>query len=356
MDTFHDYPNIYCILVGAPNSGKTAAMSKMIPLVVKSGAFTIGPKLATKQGLIDELGKNPFCYENFLDKNMNLVDFHYMGLYWPEIANAFPEYNAEIGGLLTELWDCPDLLDEGLRTVKTTPVNFPGSSLLIGAAIAKLYSTIPPNEWDSGFMARVILIHSKTRPPSRNRFANRPSDEVLEGEIVEWLKMIKELKGEMVWELEAQDLYNEWADTNPSPPTHNLLVHYVDRRPRHLAKLIMIAALSNLRTEVVAEDFEVALSWMQLAEENMDTIFENMVSHSDGRMLENIGYIVGKFVGDRGRAMKDEELTVSMSKAVPHAQIKSLKQVAEDAGYIQRVAGTSGSSAEFMPGVKYKSL
>lgn len=356
MDTMRDHPNMYIILVGQPNAGKTVAMSKMIPLVVKAGAFAIGPKIATKQGLIDELGKNPQCYEAVLMPDMSLIDFYYMGLYWPEIANAFPEYNNDLGGLLTELWDCPDLLDEGLRTVKTKPLSFPGASMLVGAAIAKLYSTIPPSEWDSGFMARVVLIHSKDKPPSRNRFLKRPSDEMLEGEIVEWLKKLKELKGEMKWSLEAQDLYNEWADLNPFPPTHNLLTHYTERRPRHLSKLIMIAALNDLRMDVTGEDVYTALGWMALAESNMNSIFENMVSHEDGRMLENIGYIVGRHYATTKEAMSDETLTIHMAKAVPHIKIKSLKTVAEMAGYIKRVGGTTGSEAEYMPGDKYRKL
>lgn len=355
IDTFRDYPNMFIFLIGEPNTGKTAAMSKMSPLVIKANyPFWLGPKIASKQGMIDELNK-PECSKTVLDKNMDIVDGRYMALYWPEIANAMPENNPAITGLLTDLWDCPDVIDEGLRVAKGKRVEMPGGSLLVGAAIDKLNRVFPPNTWGDGFMSRAIMVHSTDLPPSRNRFKEVPINAVLEGEIIELFKKLGGMVGRMQWSLRAQDLYNDWADANPDPPGHRFLQHYVSRRPRHLCKFMMVSALNELRMEVDAEDFENATAWMRLFESNMGDIFINMIKHDDAYILDEIGQRVADLYYSNGRQeVSMTEIATLLSNIGSHLHIKSLLEVAEQTGRIKRVAGATGSNAEYTPGDRFR--
>lgn len=346
MDAGLTYPNMFVFLVGPPDIGKTVSMKPIIEFLIKSGACIIGPNDITKQGLLDSLYNSGG--RNVLIDN-ELMDFHYLSLHITEIANFMSKYDQSLAGLLTELWDCPPFNDEAKRHKLGKMIPFPGLSLLVAAASGSLGSTIPNEAWDSGFMARVVMVYADQRVKSPNPFRISQVNLALETQIVERFKTLKEFKGEMKWTEPAQDAYIQFEEKLPSPPTHSRLTHYNARRPRHLCKLMMIAALSEERMMVTDADFDTAIRWLFHTESTMSNIFLNMTNSEDGKLLEEIAHQVRVLYKENGGAVQHYQMYRLMTKIVPHNRVESFLEAAVNGAYINRIAGTSGDNAEYTP-------
>lgn len=349
------YPNMFVFLVGPPDIGKTVSMAPIIDLLINSGACLIGPNDITKQGLLDSLyntGGRTVLIDN------NVMDYHFLSLHITEIANFMSKYDPGLAGLCTELWDCPPFNDEAKRHKLGKVIPYPGITLLMAAATGSLGSTIPNEAWDSGFMARVVLVYAdqKVKPPSL--FDVPVTNEDLKAKIIGRFKLLGEFKGPMTWTGPAKEGLEWFAQNLPNAPTHSRLLHYNARRHRHLCKLMMISSLSEERMMVTDVDFHTAMEWLKVTEANMNNVFINMVNHEDGKALDEIAHQVRvlynrKNVGVPERekeGVKVDELKRILSRNVHHRFITSFLDTAVDAGYISRVAGTSGETAEYTPG------
>lgn len=345
MDAGLTYANMFVFIVGPPDIGKTVSMKPIMEFLIKAGPCLIGPNDITKQGLLDSLYKAGKAA--LIDGNA--IDYHYLSLHITEIANFMSKYDNALAGLLTELWDCPPFNDESKRHALGKMIPYPGVSLLVAAASGSLGSTIPNEAWDSGFMARVVLVYSDQKVKAPNPFKIIPANMTLGAQITERLKLLAEFKGEMVWTEPAQDAWIQFDAELPYPPSHSRLLHYNARRPRHLCKLMMISALSNERMMVTDADFDAAFQWLLYTEAGMNDVFLNMVNSEDGKLLEEIAHQVKAIYNRDRQAVPQYEMYKVLTRLVPHNRVESFLEVAVNAGYIRRVAGTSGDSAEYTP-------
>lgn len=279
------YPNIFVFLVGPPGVGKSRAMSQLAAIVRKSGAVSLAPNDVSKQSLLDALGATT----KVVTIEGRPMDYHYLAIRIPELANFMSKYDAELAGALTNLYDCEDVNEELKRTHdKGKAINFPGVSMLVGTATQNLGNTIREDLWGSGFMARVILVFSAQKIIPK-MFVKQTIDIKMRDLLVERFAALKDLKGELTWTPEAQDLiYDFRCNAEEEAPLHNRLAHYTTRRWMHLAKLCMIAAVNEQSMTVTGDHFVTALSWLLSAEANMTEVFKDMVSHEDGHLHEQI--------------------------------------------------------------------
>lgn len=347
------FPNMFVFLIGPPNIGKSAAIRPITNLVLRASPspYIVGPNDVTKQGFLDALISSG--YKTVLI-NGRVYDYHYLGLHILEIGNFMHKYDTALMGLLTDLWDCPEFNEEVKRHGKGKNIEFPTVSLIVGAASVAFGNIIGGGgeAWDSGFMARSILVYSDHEVKSRIRFGAQETNDLLGAEIVERFKHLGQLGGEMKWSDDAQDAYAEFDEdpSQPPPPNHHLLANYNARRNRHLCKLTMISALNDGRMEVEGDDVMRALSWMMIAEHDMPKIFSNMIMHEDGRMLREVAFCVRNLYKEKGREVQHNEIYTELSKMVQVQRIAAFIDAAVEAGYIQRVAGTTGNNAEYTPG------
>lgn len=282
--TLRLYPNLFVFLVGPPGTGKTVALNPMANILRLSKAVTLAPNDITKQGLLDKLHEA----ERIGHYNGRPFDFHFMAIHISELSNFMSQYDSALAGLLTDLFDCPDVNEENKRGHdKGMAINFPGISMIVGTATQNLGHTISDEMWGSGFMARVIVVFSADDVRPWDRFAIAQEATELKTSIVESLSRVGQLCGPMTWTPAAQNFLNTFArNQEEDAPLHNRLTHYVKRRWMHFAKLCMIAALQEERMTITDADCDTALEWLVAAESQMTEVFKDMVSHEDGHLHE----------------------------------------------------------------------
>jgi hypothetical protein len=321
----------------------------MASVLRKSQAVGLAPTDVSKQGLLDALATNS---KGSFDELGSPFDYHFMAICISELANFMPSYDPALTGLLTDLFDCPPINEEKKRSGAGKLIPFPGISFIMGTATHNLGALIPKEGWGSGFMARTILIFSNEEIVPEDMFKKVETDEEVEDELAAGLRRIGQMRGPMEWEPEAQHKLREFrVNQRKDAPVHNRLAHYVTRRWLHLAKLCMIAALSDERQCVLTEDFDTALAWLLDAERDMPEIFKDMQTHEDGQVYEELRLAVWKEYIRRGKHGVPISWVVAwVSQRVGSYAVRHVLEVAEKGEYIQRVAGTSGDEAEYMPG------
>lgn len=342
------YPNMYVFLIGPPGVGKTQAIKPILNPLRKSQSCTLAPNDMSKQGLLDAF---PASYKTSFYKG-DPFDFHYMAAYITEITNLMSEYNKDLAGLLTALWDCEDMNEEVKRHGKGKTLVFPGLSLCLGAATESLGSIITPDLWGSGFMARVVLVYCEQEVQAiKDMFAMPPDNTAMELEIEMRLGRLGQLNGPMTWEREAEDLMNHFRlNQKDTEPPHRNLAHYNTRRWMQVYKLSMIWALSEESMTIEPLHFHNALASLLEAEQTMSDVFGSMNISDDARLLDDIAHTVWEFNRENKRAISSAELTRILSRTAPLQKIEWFKKIAEEGDYIRRVAG----SDEYVPSPRAK--
>lgn len=339
------FPNVYVFLVGPPGTGKTVALHGTLPLLLKSRAVLVAPNDVTKQGLLDALLNAPRTFTS----EGRLVSFHYLTLSISELSNFMANYDIDLAGILTDLYDCPPVNEEWKRSHgEAKLINNPGLSFIIGTATQNLGNTISPEMWGSGFMARVIIIFSSDEVVPHDMFAEVAESAVSDAEIIDGLKRISALTGPFSWAPEAQVMLNSFrlASRNEAP-LHNRLAHYHTRRWFHLGKLAMTAALSDFTLNLTVGHMEIAAAWLSEAEQAMPEVFKDMISHEDGAIYEELhrAFFVWQL---KSRQPVPHSLLVQwLSKRVASHQVARIIQIACSADVLRRVSGTSGDDAEY---------
>lgn len=344
------HPNLFVFLVGPPGVGKTQAINPMSTLLRKSGATILAPNDITKQGLLDclaESGRGAVV-------DGKPFDFHYSTVIVRELANFMSKYDLELTGILTDLYDCPAANEEKKRShLKGKMLPFPGLNLLVGTATENLGSTIAPEMWGSGFMARVIIVYNAELIVPKDMFAVDDMDESKAQHIIACLSEVGKMSGPMHWLAPARAMMQTLRE-NPAEgaPLHNRLAHYVTRRWLHLAKLCMVAALSRGSMTVEARDFDLAYLWLTDCEAFMPEVFKDMIQHQDGQIYHDLRmHFFNLHMRSNRKAIPSSLIYEWLSKRAPSYAVERMVAVAESADFLRRVAGTgqNGTEALYIP-------
>lgn len=344
------YPNLFVFLVGPPGVGKSQAINPMTVMLRKSQAVALAPDDMTKQGLLDVLQESG----RGVILNGRPFDYHYLTICGSELANFMSKYDLDLTGILTHLFDCPPANEEKKRGHdKGKLIPSPGISLIMGTATENLGATISSEMWGSGFMARVIMVFAAEEVIPEDMFAKVARNEPLADELTTALRRMKDLIGPMEWTPDAQRaLLRFRRNQKEGAPVHARLTFYITRRWLHLAKLVMIAALSEERLEVTEADFHMGLSWLLSAEAEMPEIFKDMMTHEDGAIYEDLRQFVFMLhsKGGQRRPIHASVLYDFLKSRAATYAVPKILEIAEAAYVIQRVAGTTGTEALYVPG------
>lgn len=342
------YPNLYVFLVGPPGSGKSTALLPMSTFLRKSSAVQVAPNDISKQGLIDAL---KICARGAVIAGRPF-DFHFMNIMISEMSNFMSKYDADLAGVLTDLFDCPPMQEEQKRgqgpTAKMIP--FPGLAMILGTSTNNLGNTITHELWGTGFMARVIMVFCREKVPVVDLFHRSPLNDALAAKIVTNLAILGTLTGPMKWSADAQDALNAFENKDPPDvPPHPRLAEYAARRTLHLTKLVMIAALADLRMTITLADFNLAHHWLITAEAAMPEIFKDLAQHEDAAIYDELRRDLFIIYLRSKKPIPVALIFHKLSKRVSGFVVPRMVEVMESAGYIRRVAGTSGDDALYIP-------
>ena len=323
------------------------ALDPMAEILRKSQAVELAPNDITKQGLLDALAD---ASKAAMLEDGKPFDYHFLALHITELSNFMSQYDKDLAGLLTELYDCGPANHEKKRSGAGKMLAFPGISMIVGTATKNLGSTISEDLWGSGFMARVIMVFSTQEIIPRNMFEVTHTDDAIRDELVLGLKRIGELKGPMLWTPKTQERALVFRLTAKAEgPLHNRLENYSTRRWMHYTKLCMIAALSDERMTIDDEDCSIALRWLHDAEHDMVEVFKDMVQHTDGAVYEEfrmhffVGYMTSR------KPVPHSEMVKWLANRVSSYTIQRMIEIAVSADFFRRVAGTSGDDSLYIP-------
>jgi hypothetical protein len=345
------FPNLFIFLVGPPGVGKTQAIVPMMETLRKSDTARLSPNDVTKQSLLDALidakevvtltGKNGVPM---------LMDYHYMAIAIRELSNFMSQYDGALAGILTDIFDNPQVNDEKKRTNKSAGVIVrPSLSLIAGTATKNLGATIGADLWGQGFMSRVLLVYSADQPEIDWFSDDEPRTDI-DPALVEGLGQIGDLKGRMSWSMDAKRAMREWKLAKFEPvPRHSKLVEYNARRFLHVTKLCMVSALSDKRMEIEGKDVLRARTWLETAERAMPEIFKEMVVHPDGEVLKELHMAMWAYYSMRKQPISATWMSNFLYTKVASRDIIRLIEAGEAAGLYDRMAGTSGNDALFKP-------
>ncbi len=316
----------------------------------QSQVCKLAPNDVTKQSLLDNLDGSPDAVTLLGLAGPSVMEFHYMAIGIRELSNFMNQYDSALAGLLTDLFDNPAINHESKRSGAGKVIIRPGISLLAGTATKNLGVTIGKDLWGQGFMSRVIMVYSADQPSIE--FFGESKDDALEVNpaLVAKLAKIGQLKGRVQWDDEAQALFREWYTGGQQPkPSHSKLVEYNARRFLHVAKLALISAMSDIRAVITGADFTRALAWLEAAERAMPEIFKEMTVHSDGEIAREMHMHAFALYSQARKPVHYSTLASFLMTKVAARDIKRIIENAEEAGMFDRVAGTTGTNAQYIP-------
>lgn len=344
------YPNLFVFLVGPPGFGKTQALRFIDPILRKSLACMLAPNDISKQSLLDALGE---CKRGAIVDGIPF-DYHFMVLSIREMSNFMSKYDLEMAGILTDMFDCPDSNEEKKRTHNRGQfIAFPGVSCIMGTSTQNLGSTVSNEMWGSGFMARVIIVYSDEKVQVEDLFAVSLKNKALEEGLVISLNKLGKMSGPMRWTPETMSALNLFMkNQEDGAPLHNRLATYVQRRWMHLAKLCMIAALSDLSKTVTVDHMSRALLWLTEAEKVMPDVFRGMISHEDGMVFEEFRSAMWIAYQRSGKGLSLHILYDWLASRVPAHQVQRIIDIACAADYFRTKAGTYGNDTLYIPQMK----
>jgi hypothetical protein len=155
-----------------------------------------------------------------------------------------------------------------------------------------LTEAMPGSIFGGGFMSRLLLIvqHNTERvfpsPPKPNK--------ELWNELIDFLKALHRIEGDMTWGPNAEEWFNEWYFRHKrTPVTNDRFAGYHERKPDHLIRIAMCMQLAEWRGLKLEIHFlERALKILDWAEQFLPELFDRVTATQIGsdhqRMLKQL--------------------------------------------------------------------
>lgn len=263
------YPNQYIMLMGTPGTRKGSAMNIGRQLLKRSGyARFSASRTSLERFLID-------MRQLDIDPTMGIADLESLALDGPSESYIFAgEFVDFIGpndilfiNLLTNLWDNLSEYKHPKIQGKSVEVYQPTVNLFGGSTPQTFSIAFPPEVIGTGFMSRLLLIHSE---PTGKRIAwPAIPDELLTEQFIIHIKNIREMiKGEGIFGIKARE-FAQAIYNNEVSVDDNRFTFYTQRRQGHMLKLAMIHAACDLSMEIKPDHILKANTMLSTAERLM---------------------------------------------------------------------------------------
>lgn len=262
------YPNLYMLLMGPPASKKGTAISVAKGLIKAAGYTRFAADRTSKEAFLKEMRQHEKgTVESIEDLEALVLDTpSETYICAGEFVDFIGQGDTGFMMTLTNLWDNLDDYTHPKITGKDVYVYKPTVNMIGGSTATTFALAFPPEALGSGFMSRVLLIYSDGTG-NKVPWPAAP-DKDLKVALVERLKEVRLLKGELSFVKEAKALAGE-IYRNCIPVDDARFIHYQERRHINLIKLAMIQAALDLRMEIHEIDVLRANTMLAVAEIRM---------------------------------------------------------------------------------------
>ena len=319
------YPNLFILLVAPPGVGKSAGMYWGRQVAKATKKLKLAPDDMTKAALIDTLSK---AKQTKVYPPRDMLEYHSLTIFADELGVFLPAHDTSFLSVMNKLFDNPDDYDESRRGRETdhTLVN-PQANLIAGTQPDFLASLLPPTAWGMGFMSRMLMVYAG-KSPRPKLFGKRVKIDTRD--LVEDLRAISELHGELDWSEGAENELTSWHESGMAPePQHSKLKHYLPRRILTMLKLCIISSVSRSNSMLIEkEDVIRAREWLLEIEALMPDIFKDMSGNSDMQLIQDLHYYLWQHYSKTNKApIHDSMIRRFLSARTPPYNVEHLMKL-----------------------------
>lgn len=304
------YPNFFILLIGPPGFRKGTAMGPGSKFLFEVGIETTSDSV-TRAHLIEELEQS----RRSVTLNNGEVEYYCpLTIFSEEFTVFLGQDNKQLMSDLCDLYDCKDRWRYGTKGSGKYLINGVFVNLM-GATTPELFqSSLPDSAVGSGLLSRILCVFEDERSHLVIFPHKQTLDFSLEDDLKHDFAAIGMMKGEFEFSAEFDRRYAEWYPEQDKTTIvrHPKLQAYIMRRPTHMRKLAMISAASRSNEMIVTEeDFERALTLLQLTEKKMDKVFSGMGGSDNAKVM----YDIAEFIMLRGKCKYSEVVKKFMLEA-----------------------------------------
>lgn len=327
------YPNIYCMLVGFPGSGKTRSIIAVGRYLRKLQDFHIPATSLTSASLVDALVE---AKRTLIRMPQPPIEYNSMMLLVDEIGAFLHKDDHKIFDMLSAFYNVTPYGENRRGRDFKPKIERPQCSILGGATPSVLMKILPDIAWEQGFCSRVMMIFSDERIIAEDTFAS-PELPFCDS-LVHDLQTMNVLHGQFEMTQDYRDAVNNWRHSKEyAGPTHPKLLHYGTRRIGHFLKLCMVSAIDRGNVLLLTvEDFNRAMAWLLEAEDFMPDVFKAGSIGSDSKAMDEIHHFVETM--DKGKGVIETRIVNFARERMPAQSIKTVLEVMERAGLIKAIA------------------
>lgn len=345
------YPNLYVLLVAPPAVGKSQAISPVKDFWQLTKQLRVAPDDLSKASLLDSLEQ---AKQLRVMSAVDMLEYHSMQIAASEFGVLVPSHDLAFLNTLNHIFDNPDAYSERKRTTKKE-MNLvePSINLLAGTQPAYLAELLPETAWGMGFTSRIIFVYSGQKIQN-DLFSFHEHKPHAKSNLVEDMKAMCELYGEMRWTPEAMEHLRGWHMEGMTPvPQHSRLEHYNGRRILHVLKLCAISCASRGNHLLIdKKDVERAIDWLLEAERFMPDIFRAMIGNSDIAVLEELHMVACKLHSATGKPVGRSRIVAFLQTRLPAERIPRVIESAVGSGLLKSADEGVDPPVAFIPGAK----
>lgn len=339
------YPNLYVMFVGDPGKRKSTAIKDLKKRIKAAGYQNIcGDKVTMQKYLLDLAGVGEGSIEdsNITEFNLGITlganDYVESYINQDEFSDFIGINNYPFISLLGNFWD----IDEPYvyRTKNGQSIEIPSPIVnILGATTPSQFNTIfPPAISEQGFLSRLIIVNI---PESKRKIARPlPSDASVVEKVVDGLKAVRKLSGELVmsdavW-AKLEEIYLSWQ-----PVEDTRFAHYSTRRHTQLLKLCILATCSRYTIEMSVDDVVFANTLLSFTEHFMPQALGQFGKNKDGDVNSKvISYLRSSF--PTAKSLQDIIIPISTE-----TDVLSLQKILTNLVVAEKVVATS--NGKYLP-------
>ena len=255
MGPYQLYPNL-CVVIVAPSGRckKTSACQIAVNMLNAVGCTVLADKI-TPEALVEALkDKSPATGL----------------LYAPELA-AFlgkQKYQEGMVPMLTRLMDCPDRWSSATVMRSTAELLNVALTFLGASTLDWIQTEIPKSAFGGGFISRLLFVVQEDTP--RSFPLPPPMDKEKRGRLLEALRLMTQIRGQVQMSAECKEWYTRWYVSNQKQKHENKQFSgYYERKPDHAMRLAMLLGISmGKENHLVMEKEQLAhavkiLDWIE---------------------------------------------------------------------------------------------